>query len=120
MRKSDKKLDKIITIALTDVCENTLKAYSGFEWITHEVDYHRYLDSLTIVCVFDTNANLATVLESDEAFSIKHSIEKVLHENGIVIKGIQRRILFDTEEACAAQHNGVWNERLLGISSVRH
>ncbi len=34
MRKSDKKIENQIRDVLTDVCEDTLKSYDGFLWVT--------------------------------------------------------------------------------------
>lgn len=39
MRKSDKKVENLIRDVLTDVCEETLKGYEGFLWVTHTVKF---------------------------------------------------------------------------------
>ncbi|WP_194756662.1 hypothetical protein [Aliidiomarina indica] len=52
MRKTDKKLDNQIVKALTGVCEASKNDVSGFDWLTHEVNYQRFPDSLVITLVF--------------------------------------------------------------------
>jgi len=120
MRKSDKKLEKSIVSALTDVCENTLKQYEGFQWLTHTVNFYSFPESLSIICVFDTQDNLNKTMESDTVNEFKAAIESSLSINNIKVKDIKRRILFDTEEACEIDHDGNWNKRLEGLQNARH
>ncbi len=59
MRKSDKKIENQIREVLTDVCEDTLKSYEGFLWVTHTVNYSSFPQSLKIICVFETGQDRA-------------------------------------------------------------
>ena len=45
MRKSDKKIENQIRDVLTDVCEDTLKGYDGFLWVTHTVNFSSFPQS---------------------------------------------------------------------------
>jgi len=112
MRKTDKKLEKAIVAGLTDACEDALKLYDGFQWLTHIVNFQTFPESLLIVCVFDTQENLLKTIESDNASHFKTSIEKRLLSNNIQVKDIKKRILFDTEQACENEHHGNWSKRL--------
>lgn len=120
MRKSDKKLDKIIVTALTDACENDLKGYAGFQWLTHIVSYASFPDSLSIICVFDTKENLIKITGDNKAAQLKASIEAKLLSYDMKIKDIKKRIVFDTEEACEQEHGGNWNKRFEGLQYARH
>lgn len=53
MRKTDKKLERDIIRALTDVCEAAKTTHSGFEWLTHTVDYTKFPESLRVTLVFN-------------------------------------------------------------------
>ncbi|ASG64815.1 hypothetical protein CEW91_00975 [Idiomarina piscisalsi] len=53
MRKSDKKLEREIIRELTRVCEAAKFDHEGFIWLTHEVDYQRFPQSLKITLVFN-------------------------------------------------------------------
>ena len=55
MRKTDKKTDNQIRLALTDVCDTSLKDIDGFVWLTHLVNYDSFPSSLKVVCVFETD-----------------------------------------------------------------
>lgn len=52
MRKSDKKTEREIIRALTAVCERAKGEVAGFSWLTHEVDYERFPQSLQVLLVF--------------------------------------------------------------------
>ncbi|MCF6441847.1 Fis family transcriptional regulator [Pseudoalteromonas luteoviolacea] len=120
MRKSDKKLEKDIVAALTEACEDALKVYKGFEWLTHVVNYQNFPGSLTVVCIFDNQESLNLAMGDDKGAGFKSAIERKLIEHNIKIKGVTKRILFDTEEACNAEHNGNWSKRLDGVQHARH
>ncbi|RUO20916.1 hypothetical protein CWE08_07390 [Aliidiomarina iranensis] len=53
MRKSDKKLETEIIRRLTDVCEAMKPQLEGFVWLTHEVNYQRFPQSLVVTLVFN-------------------------------------------------------------------
>ncbi|MDK2595613.1 Fis family transcriptional regulator [Pseudoalteromonas obscura] len=120
MRKSDKKLGKNIVLALTEACDDALKRYKGFEWLTHAVNFQSFPESLSIVCVFDTRENLVQTLADDKGDQLKASIEAKLFSFGIKAKGVKKRIVFDTEEACHTEHDGNWKRRLEGLQNAHH
>lgn len=107
MRKTDRKTESLIIRALTEACEIALERFDGFRWLTHFVDYQRFPASLTIVCVYDTNAQLAITDREALCGLIKAELASV----GIPIKDIRRQVRFDTEENCSGENNGKWRER---------
>ncbi|MBQ4810054.1 hypothetical protein A7985_06210 [Pseudoalteromonas luteoviolacea] len=120
MRKSDKKLEKNIVSALTEACEDALEAYEGFQWLTHIVNYQHFPESLSIVCVFNNKEHLQKALDDNKGEQLKGTIEKKLLTFDIKVKGIKKRILFDTEEACEAENDGNWSKRFESFKSARH
>ena len=112
MRKSDKKMDNQLRLVLTDVCETALKKINGFQWLTHLVDYSRFPQSLNIVCVFDTNENLATFMSNGEENVLTTLIQRKLSDVGVNIKAVSAHITYDTEENCESEHLGKWADRL--------
>lgn len=107
MRKTDRKTENLIIRALTEACEVALERFDGFRWLTHFVDYQRFPASLTIVCVYDTNAQLAHTDREAMCELIKAELASV----GIPIKDIRRQVRFDTEENCRDENHGKWRER---------
>lgn len=112
MRKTDKKIDNQLRLALTDVCETALKEVDGFQWLTHIVNFSSFPKSLRVVCVFDTDEQLATFMKHSSKHSLTSLIQVKLNEIGIEFKNVSNHILYDTEEACAKEHNGNWVDRL--------
>lgn len=112
MRKSDKKIDNQLRLTLTDVCDDALKAYTGFQWLTHSANYANFPKSLSIVCVFDSNENLSLFKASQQPHELSKTIHQAVFECGINIKSIIPHITFDSEENCHQSHNGNWAARL--------
>jgi len=112
MRKTDKKIDNKLRSLLTDVCEQALKDIDGFQWLTHMVNYDNYPDSLKIICVFDTNENLKSYLQSDNKQTLIRLIESVFQSLDIKPKRMVDHIAYDSEENCHQLHQGNWARRL--------
>lgn len=63
MRKSDQKIEKEIIRRLTEVCETMKPRLSGFEWLTHDVNYQRFPVSLLVTLVFNDEASESELLD---------------------------------------------------------
>jgi hypothetical protein len=115
MKKSSKKLENILRIGLTDICENNLKGINGFQWLTHLVDYDRFPESLNIVLIFDKPHQVSSFYNSAERVVIEKNIGMLMQQHQIKIKSLRQLILYDNERDCAAQHNGDWVKRLAAV-----
>ena len=111
MKKADKKIENLLRNALNKVCDTALTDVGGFKWLTHFVNYKDVSGSLTIVCVFETNDELSDALATDQDDYLRRLIGEKLSAAAISVKDMQRQVSFDTEEACATEHDGKWNER---------
>jgi hypothetical protein len=112
MKKTDKKIENTLTKALTEVCEVSLKEVAGFSWITHLVNYRRFPESLSIICVFSTQSELAAALVAHQDTFIRSLIGEKLRAAGIPVKDTRECVQFDTEEACDQENAGNWHKRL--------
>lgn len=112
MKKSDRKTDNNLRAALTDACETALDNVEGFRWLTHLADYKRFPASLKIICVFDTDRQLAAATTGRQDDFLRSVIREKLRAAGFDIAGLEQRIYLDTEEACAREHGGRWQDRL--------
>ncbi|WBA18959.1 Fis family transcriptional regulator [Salinivibrio kushneri] len=92
MRKTDKKYDKAIREALTDVCELTMEKVEGFEWLTHEVNYQRFPQSVTVRLMFKDRQTLASFERSDDYQVALNDIQSRLAAVGITLKNINRHV----------------------------
>ncbi len=108
MRKSDKKKEAAIIRALTQACEMAKDRGDGFEWLTHFVDYGRFPESLEIVCVYNTNEQLARADRGAICSLIKDSLASI----DVHLRDARQQVSFDTEENCERDSNGDWSKRL--------
>ena len=107
MRKTDKKIDNALRAALTEACDLALEKHAGFLWLTHFANYQDFPDSLSIVCIFDTNEQLSKANLKELCAIIKNKLTSI----DIKIKNIQQHVIFDTEENCEKENNGNWKVR---------
>jgi len=112
MKKSDKKIENSLRLALKEVCEIALDEVVGFKWLTHLVDYSRFPASLSVVCVFDTQHDLSSALGAHKDDYLYRLINDKLSAAGVQLKNIRQHVRFDTEEACEHEHQGKWQVRL--------
>ncbi|WBA09730.1 Fis family transcriptional regulator [Salinivibrio kushneri] len=96
MRKTDKKYDKAIREALTEVCELTMENIEGFEWLTHEVNYQRFPQSLTVRLMFKDQQTLAGFERSDDYQAVVSDVQSRLAAAGVTLKNINRHVELDT------------------------
>jgi predicted RNA-binding protein with PIN domain len=97
MKKTDKKIDKQICQALTKACETAKQEVQGFQWLTHLVNYNQFPDSLSIICIFDTKADLEQAREQKKDQIIVGLIGTELALINIRFKELNRHVSFDTE-----------------------
>ncbi|MGX9419045.1 Fis family transcriptional regulator [Vibrio sp. WJH972] len=112
MRKTDKKIENQLRESLTDICDAATRDLNGFQWITHNVNYSNFPQSLKVICVFDTNDNLDDYLQSDQSSTLASLVQAEFNNLSIKVKNINNHISYDTEENCDNQNNGNWANRL--------
>jgi hypothetical protein len=112
MRKTDKKIDNVLRLVLTDVCEKALKKIDGFQWLTHLVNYSHFPKSLKVVCIFNTNQNLSNFMSNGSRKDFESLIQIKLAGISANVKNVSDHITYDTEQNCEREHNGNWAERL--------
>lgn len=111
MRKTDKKIERALVEALTEVCEAALDRVPGFVWITHFVNYSNFPDSLVIVNVFESDEQLRLARENTEDRWLSTLIQRKLTRVDVSVRKTREQIRFDTEEACERDNKGNWQER---------
>jgi len=112
MTKTEKKLEKAICNALNQVCAIALIDISGFEWLTHRVNFRDLSKTLTVTCVLDTDSNLDQLVISGQDDELRQLIVKYLAGSDIKLGDSRRQIRFDSQQACVIQHGGKWTQRL--------
>lgn len=116
MRKTDRKTENMLIRALTEACEIAQDRFEGFTWLTHFANYSRFPASLAVVCVYDTNAQLAKT----DREGMRSLIKAELASAGIQLTDVRRQVRFDTEENCNQENKGKWNERFRAGYGIDH
>ncbi|TVP61296.1 MAG: hypothetical protein EA349_00435 [Halomonadaceae bacterium] len=57
--REHKAMEQRLVKALTAACETAKPKLPGFQWLTHEVDYRAFPQSLRVIWMFDGPASLA-------------------------------------------------------------
>ncbi len=97
MRKMDKKRDKDIVAALTEVCEAAKLESEGFAWISHRVNFQRFPESLQVSCAYSSASQLNLAKQNGEQQGLVKQIVDGLANKGIVLAKPQRQIEFISE-----------------------
>lgn len=63
MNKTNKRAETQIIKALTLVCDDSKYDCESFTWLTHEVNYARFPESLRVTLVFTEDTPQAVLLE---------------------------------------------------------
>lgn len=112
LSKTQKKIDNMICKVLTEVCEQALKDYDGFLWITHQADYANFPASLFVTCVFEREEHVDSIAINGVLDSLRKTIHAKLLKAGIKLMQVSKQVNADSEEACNFTHDGNWSERL--------
>ena len=94
MRKTDKKIDKKLREALTDVCHFALQDIDGYQWISHTVNYNNFPDSLVITCMFADKESAEGAKQQGELLTV---INEKLSEVEINLKNTHKQVSFKAE-----------------------
>ncbi len=108
MKKENKKTDKKIVRALSNVCDTLTAELEGFRWLTHFVDYANVSQSLRIVIVFDTDLALADAVRAGLNETVSGLVKEQLEKSGILISNSEKALLFDSEERGADIDSVQW------------
>jgi hypothetical protein len=73
-----------------------MKHVDGFEWLTHEVNYQRFPQSMMIRLMFTDRQTIADFKNSDEYNRVLKAIQSRLSTAGISLKNIANHVQLNT------------------------
>lgn len=94
MRKSDKKIENKLRIALTEVCDFALNSIAGYQWVSHTVNYDVFPGSLRITCAFMSQQAIDDLKHSQQDLVLKKEITKKLAAAEIKISDVNKQVKF--------------------------
>ncbi|WP_290652649.1 hypothetical protein [Aquisalimonas sp.] len=107
-----KRLEERLSAMLGKACEAAREELSGFQWVTHVLDYDDPQRSIQVVWVFDSNDHLANALRQGHDAYLTHLTSEAFEAAGLQVTDVQRHVSFDSEEECTRVHAGDWRVRL--------
>ncbi|QTS85168.1 hypothetical protein JLK41_17830 [Ectopseudomonas khazarica] len=82
---------------LTDACETAKSEILGFQWLTHDVDYAQFPQSLVVTWVFDSETSRARALASADKARMQALTLAAFDEVGISVSRIDDHVAFSVE-----------------------
>jgi hypothetical protein len=119
-KRDQTRLERQLSSSLTDACEAAKSQIVGFSWLTHEVDFTRFPESLQVTWIFTTEAHKAQALALGQD-ALMHSLTReALDEAGVDMDAVIAPVHLDSEEACDRVDGGQWQARLARRLARRH
>lgn len=83
---------------LTEACETAKSEIVGFQWLTHDVNYERFPESLLVTWVFDGEVNKARALASADKARVLELTLAAFEKVGISVSRIADHVAFSIEQ----------------------
>jgi len=119
-KRDQTRMERQLSSCLREACEAAKAEIVGFSWLTHEVDYARFPESLQVTWIFATEAQRAQAIEEGHAARMQALTRAALAEAGIDMAALIAAVRFDSEEACKRNDGGDWQRRLARNATTRH
>ena len=97
MKKTHKKIDNQLRQALTSACEEIKDTFEKFSWLTHEVNFDNYPQSLQVHCYFVNYDSMLECTEQRLDNDIGNIIKSHLEKIKIVNFSPSKQVYFDIE-----------------------
>jgi len=119
-KRDQTRMERQLSSCLSQACEAAKAEIVGFSWLTHEVDYARFPESLQVTWIFATEAQRAQAIVEGQDARMQALTQVALAEAGIDMSALIAPVRFDSEEACKRNDGGDWQRRLARNAMTRH
>ena len=119
-KRDQTRMERELARCLGEACETAKAEIVGFSWLTHEVDYARFPESLQVTWVFVTEAHKASALGQGQDARMQALTRAALEEVGVDLSALRLPVRFDSEQACEHSDGGDWARRLARCAATRH
>ena len=90
-------IERELIRALTLACETAESEIVGFQWLTHDVNYEQFPQSLVVTWVFDSEAGRARALACADKARMRALTLAAFDEVGISVSSIADHVAFSVE-----------------------
>ena len=119
-KRDQTRIERQLSSCLTEACEEGKAQIVGFSWLTHEVDFGRFPESLQVTWIFTTEAQKTDALAQGQDVLMRNLARAALDEAGVDMEKLIAPVRFDSEEACNRSDGGDWQRRLARSATTRH
>ncbi|MCQ4297994.1 hypothetical protein NAU58_20670 [Pseudomonas stutzeri] len=119
-KRDQTRMERQLSSYLCEACEVAKAEIVGFSWLTHEVNYERFPESLQVIWIFGTGAQKAEALDAGQGTRMQLLTRTALEQAGIDFDAMSAPVRFDSEEACTRSDGGNWQRRLARNAPTRH
>ncbi|TWD99037.1 hypothetical protein FB481_11819 [Pseudomonas sp. AG1028] len=91
-------IERELIRTLTEACETAKSEIVGFQWLTHEVDYERFPESLLVTWMFDSEASKTRALTSADRAMMLALTQAAFEAVGISVARINEHVAFSVEQ----------------------
>ncbi|OIQ48026.1 MAG: hypothetical protein BM565_03405 [Gammaproteobacteria bacterium MedPE] len=98
MKKTHKKIDNQLRQALTNACEEIKDNIEEFAWLTHQVNFEQFPQSLRVSCYFSNSSSLLDATNSGTCAAIGQIIKVHLSKIAITKFDDSKQITFNSED----------------------
>ena len=99
-------IERELIRTLTTACEIAKSEIVGFQWLTHEVDYAHFPQSLMVIWVFADEASKARASSGAQKARVLELTQAAVEETGISVANIAAHVRFDSEQRQAGRSRG--------------
>lgn len=90
-------MERELARTLTSACETAKSEIVGFQWLTHDVDYDHFPQSLVVTWMFDSEASKARAIASSDKARMLELTLAAFEEIGISVSSINAHVAFSVE-----------------------
>ncbi len=91
-------IERELIRTLTEACETAKSEIVGFQWLTHDVDYQRFPESLLVTWMFDSEASKARALGGADKARMLELTLAAFEAVGISVTRINDHVTFSVEQ----------------------
>lgn len=91
-------IERELIRTLTEACETAKSEIVGFQWLTHDVDYQRFPESLLVIWMFDSEAIKARALGGSDKTRMLELTLAAFEAVGISVVRINEHVAFSVEQ----------------------
>lgn len=110
--REQSRIERTLAATLTDACEAAKAEIVGFQWLTHDLDYQRFPDSLRVIWIFASQAEQDAAIARGQDSLMQALTAAALQAAAIALDTPAAHVHFDNEQQCLRVDGGNWQQRL--------